>query len=386
MIHRVLNKIKLLAVFALGAVMLPAQDIQLSMLEYELRIPEQTTQSELWADLLQHDRQWYTSPEAIRIAENILLYQRNSGGWPKNIDYTETLSAVQKRELTDYTDEPLATIDNGATYTQMRYLARIYAQTGDKRYCLAFLRGLDYLLKAQYENGGWPQYYPLRKGYYSHITYNDDAMIGVMRLLRDVAAGGSEYRFVDGNRCFMAQKAVAKGIECILKTQVVVNGELTAWCAQHDVMTLKPARGRAYELPSLSGKETVDIIWFLMEIENPPPEIIAAIEGAISWLQRVKINGIRQKRVTSPESPTGYDKIIVNDPAAPPIWARFYQIGTNRPFFSDRDGMMYFDLADISVERRVEYGWLGYWPQELLEKFYPRWQARYVANKRMPQK
>ena len=51
----------------------------------------------------------------------------------------------------------------------------------------AFRRGLDYLLKAQYPNGGWPQFYPLRNGYWSHITYNDDAMAGVLELLRDVA-------------------------------------------------------------------------------------------------------------------------------------------------------------------------------------------------------
>ncbi|MGC9364058.1 MAG: pectate lyase [Fidelibacterota bacterium] len=384
-VFKILNMVSRTIVLPLVALLMFVPNEPLNSQNYEYRTTEQTTQSELWADLLAHEADWYASPEAIRIAENVLLYQRSSGGWPKNIDYTELLSAVQKKELRDYTDEPLATIDNGATYTQMRYLAKVYAPTKDKRYCLAFLKGLDYLLKAQYENGGWPQYYPLRKGYYSHITYNDDAMVGVMRLLRDIAAGRSEYRFVDEKRRSMAQKAVAKGIECILKTQVVVNGELTAWCAQHDVATLKPARGRAYELPSLSGKETVGIIRFLMGIENPSQQVIEAVESAVDWLQMVKIEGIRRKIVPNHRSPTGYDKVVVPDPGAPPIWARFYQIGTNRPFFSDRDGKMYFHLADISLERRVKYGWLGYWPQELLENDYPRWNARYVAGKHMPE-
>ena len=59
---------------------------------------------------------------------------------------------------------------------------------------------MDYLLKAQYPNGGWPQFYPNLNGYYKHITFNDDAMIGVMKLLRDVAAGKPVYAFVDEAR------------------------------------------------------------------------------------------------------------------------------------------------------------------------------------------
>ncbi|MEE1120457.1 MAG: hypothetical protein UHT92_02070, partial [Prevotella sp.] len=33
---------------------------------------------------LNQSDEWYGSEEAVRIAENVLLYQRNSGGWPKN--------------------------------------------------------------------------------------------------------------------------------------------------------------------------------------------------------------------------------------------------------------------------------------------------------------
>jgi len=353
---------------------------QVAMLDYEVRIPEQTSQSVLWEDLLMHDAEWYSSNKAICIADNILIYQRGSGGWPKNIEYNQPITEVKKKDLTEYIDEPLATIDNGATYTQMWFLARVYKQTHDQCYVLAFLKGLDYLLHAQYDNGGWPQYFPLRNGYYSQITYNDDAMIGVMRLLRDIAANQIEFNFVDEDRRLMAQLAVRKGIECILKTQVVVDGQLTAWCAQHDVQTLEPVKARVYEHLSLSGKETVSIVWLLMEIENPSSEIIAAIQGAIAWLDQVRINGI--KRIWKPDSrsPTGYDKIVIKDPEASSIWARFYLIGSNRPFFSDRDGKIYYDLSEISMERRNKYGWLGYWPQEILDRFYPQWHARWATG------
>jgi len=341
------------------------------------RREESTSQRILFEELLLHQPEWFAAAEARQIADNILIYQRSSGGWPKNINYQRSLSELEKRELCNFVDEPFATIDNGATYTQLRFLAKVIQATNDQHYILSFLRGFDYLLKAQYDNGGWPQFYPLQKGYYSHVTFNDDAMIGVMRLLRDVAAGKPDFDFVDQGRRNRAERAVQKGIECILKTQIVVNGQLTAWCAQYDEKTLKPAKARSYELISLSGEETVGIVRFLMEIENPSPEIVNAIQAAVGWLDKVKINGIRVIRKPDPKSPTGFDKIVVADSAAPPIWARFYQIENNRPFFSDRDGKVYHDLEAISSERRNEYAWLGYWPRELLTEFYPQWQRRW---------
>ncbi|MCX6627194.1 MAG: pectate lyase, partial [Candidatus Solibacter sp.] len=186
-----------------------------------------------------------------------------------------------------------STIDNDATYTQMRYLARVYTATKRPPFQAAFRRGLDYLLKAQYPNGGWPQFYPLRDGYWSHITYNDDAMVGVLELLRDLVDHKPEFAFLGDADRARARQAISKGVECILKTQVVQQGKLTAWCAQHDERTLAPAKARAYELPSLSGGESAGIVKFLMGIEKPSPEVVRAIEGAVAWFRTNRIQGIR---------------------------------------------------------------------------------------------
>lgn len=345
-----------------------------------IRVEEPTSQGDLWEELLNHDPQWYSSDEALYVADNILLYQRGSGGWPKNIDLLHHLTDAEKKELAEFINEPLATIDNGATYTQMRYLARVYRANKDQRYVLAFLKGLDYLLKAQYANGGWPQFYPLRSGYYTHITFNDDAMIGVLSLLRDIVRDRDKFDFVDENRCRLARQALDKGIDCTLKTQIRVDGQLTAWCAQHDEKSLKPVGARRYELPSLSGKETVGIVQFLMEIENPTPPIVATVQGAVCWLDEVRLEGIRVIRVPDPSSPAGFNKVVISDPEAPSMWARFYRIGSNRPFFSDRDGKIYEKLEEISSERRNDYGWLGYWPEEILAKHYPEWQKKWAPD------
>jgi len=114
-----------------------------------------------------------------------------------------------------------------------------------------------------------------------------------------------------------------------------------------------------------------------MRLQKPSPEIIAAVQGAADWLEKVKIKGIRVDYAADASLPGGFNKVVVPDPAAPPMWARFYLIGSNRPFFSDRDGKIYYDLAEISAERRNDYGWLGYWPQELLASEYPRWREKW---------
>ena len=51
-------------------------------------------------------------------------------------------------------------------------------------------------LAAQYPNGGWPQSYPPGKGYARHITFNDNTMVNLLELVRDVARSDA-FRFVD---------------------------------------------------------------------------------------------------------------------------------------------------------------------------------------------
>lgn len=330
-----------------------------------------------WRQALHQDDSWYGSEEAQRIADNVVLYQNNNGGWLKNIDMADTLSEVQKKHLRK---EKLlksgTTIDNSATQKQLRYLAKVFAATGEENYKNSFLKGVDYLLAAQYKNGGWPQFYPLRKGYYSHITFNDDAMMGVMELLRDISRGERQYKFVDAGRKEKAKVAIDKGKEIILKMQVEVNGKKTVWAAQHNKDDLSPAKARAYELPSLSGKESVGIVEYLMGIEKPEEDVKKAIRNAVKWFEESKITGLKVEWVIDEEKPRSRDRIVVEESGAGPLWARFYEIGTNKPMFVGRDGIIKNNLEDIEQERRVGYSYLDNYAETLLEKDYPEWEKK----------
>ena len=317
------------------------------------------------------DDAFFKTPEAIRIADNVLLYQQITGGWPKNIYMAAELTDQERKDALKMKENVnLSTIDNRATITEMNYLARIYLATQDEKYKDAFLRGLQYLFEAQYENGGWPQFYPRPKGYYIHITYNDDAMINVMKLLRDITKAKAPYTFVPDAARQQAQVALDKGVECILKTQVKQNGKLTVWCAQHDRETLAPAKARAYELPSLSGQESDDIVLFLMSLSKPTPEMIASIDAAIEWFKESEIKNIKKEYFTNADGKKDYRMVPCTD--CEPLWARFYELETNRPFFCDRDGIKKYDISEIGYERRNGYSWYNNGGLKVLAKYKER--------------
>ena len=203
------------------------------------------------------DSAFFTTAEAARIGDNLLEYQSKEGGWPKNIKMQRELTAAARKDIKRWkAGKRYATIDNKATTTEIKYLARLYNATKADKYRAAVERAFGYLFEAQYSNGGWPQFYPLAEGYYTHITYNDDAMVNVLKLMRDAARGKAPLGFLPDSLRAKAKASLDKGVDCILKTQVVQDGKPTVWCAQHDERTLEPADARAYELISLSGAES----------------------------------------------------------------------------------------------------------------------------------
>jgi pectinesterase len=324
------------------------------------------------------DENWFATDEAATIAENVLLYQRNIGGWPKNIQMQNLLSDIDKQKLLDLkSDAEECTTDNGATTQEMLFLSKMYKKNPNEKYKIAFLKGLDYLHAAQYNNGGWPQFYPLMKGYYTHITYNDDSMVNILELFKEIKNKTNFYTISPSAEIInKIEIAFNKGIDCIIKTQYKQNGELTGWCAQHDEVTLQPAKARAYELPSLSGKESAKITLLLMSIESPPKEIIAAVEAATRWFEKTKISGIKLETVLTDEGKK--NRIVVESPDAEPLWARFMELDTNKPFFCDRDGVKKATLAEIGFERRNGYAWYTNEPKEVLKKF-SSWKKR-ISN------
>lgn len=331
------------------------------------------------------DQPRYSEDRVIQIADNILLYQRDDGGWPKNYDMQAILTPAQVDSLQNTKSMTHTTFDNSTTYTHIGYLAKVYTSTHIQKYMDACLRGIDFILAAQYPNGGWPQYFPLEEGDYSQrITFNDGAYMGIMNLLQKIVSNNSDFLFVGEPLRAKVKNAYEKGLDCILKMQIMDNGRLTVWCQQHDEISLQPAWARAFEPPSICNGESVGVVLFLMKLDNPDERIIRSVQSAVKWFQNSKIYNTRVKTVNGTSETSQWrtitsDRVVVTDSLASPIWTRYYELGTDRPLFCDRNSKYLYSLAEVSRERRVGYAWYTYAPQTVLDT-YPDWQKKWVPN------
>jgi PelA/Pel-15E family pectate lyase len=311
-------------------------------------------------DLLEKPDDWFGTAEGKKAAINVLSWQASEGSWPKNKDTSDKI-------YTGKADKLEGTFDNKATTGELRFLARAFRVTGDMKCRDAVIKGFDHILDAQYPNGGWPQFHPPGEKYHRHITFNDGTMVRLLEFLKD-STGSDEFSFLGPDRRRAATAAFDRGVECILKCQIVLGGNPTVWCAQHDELTFAPAKARDYELPSLSGCESAGILRFLMDLEKPSPAVIRAVKGGVAWFDSAKITGYRYAK-------SGKDRVIVKDPGAPPLWARFYDLETGKPFFCDRDGIKKDSVDQIGAERRNGYAWYGNWGESVAKDF-AKWPHR----------
>ncbi|HAG94216.1 MAG: pectate lyase [Pseudomonadales bacterium] len=341
---------------------------------------------------LNRDLSFYNSRKALLVAENIVMLQMPSGGWRKNVSpECSLLTQDDAQRLFDTAADHfypqiqqyhhnVSTLDNNATHSHIRFLMRVNQYYPRDEFELAIIRGLEYILDAQYSFGGWPQNYPNLSSYGKYVTFNDGAMVGAMTALSDAMEGA--YDYLSEPLLVRCERAYDRGMQYILNAQIEVNGFPTGWAQQYLPDTqYTPAQGRIYELPAISTKETIGIIKLLLRDKSPSLKMKTAVNSAINWLRWAKIENVEVRKVYNDrwdqiftlyytEDPAGqpdyhrfdggrfgYDKVVVRDSKAEPIWAQFYSIKTAQPLFSGWDGIAKSNLADIDYERRVSYGW-----------------------------
>lgn len=344
-----------------------------------------------------------------QLADSVVKYQTKSGGWAKNQDWMKGVNPAEAKVW--WKTGVGATIDNGATTKELDLLAQALDKEAEvaqlrlewldkgvqgektERYRQAFRRGVAYLLGMQYGGGGFPQYYPPKaKGDYSaHITFNDNAMVNALKVLRDVANDAERFKNVgiDKNMKKKCREAYERGIRCILLCQIRVDekgrvlefdtqdwkmGRPTVWCQQHDERTFAPVGARAYELPSYSGcGETCAILNLLMDEEHPTAEVREAVARGVEWLEE---HAIRDSVLERFVDESGRDDVrLVAKEGAPLLWARFYDLERAEPMFCDRDGVPHKSLSDIGYERRNGYAWVRDEPQKVIAR-YKEWSQK----------
>lgn len=326
------------------------------------------------------DTAWFGNTEAKGLTAAVLSFQTPSGGWSKAVDYTKG-PRLPGTHWTISTGKPwhyCGTLDNRTTTEQIKFLSQVFVATKREDAKAAALRGIEWILAAQFPNGGWPQNYPVEPGYHEAITLNDGAMLHAMELLLAVSRGEEPFGFVDEAIRRRASVGFEKAVGCVLAAQVKVNGQPAVWCAQHDPLSFVPVAARLKEPPSLSGAESADLLRFLMRRGPVTVEMETAIRGGIAWLSAHQVKGMR--KVTTAEGKTDF----IADPTSTEVyWARFYNVDTGLPEFAGaQDGKIYSTFHEMAQSNKVAYDYFTTRPEDVIGKEMARWEKRLAKERR----
>ena len=295
----------------------------------------QSYKDKSWGDLCggKMGTEWYGSAEAISVADTLVSVQKTNGGWMKNDQFHKLTSAeLRARQSLSGSDGRNAhsCFDNCATTQEMRFLAKVYQQTKEKRYLDAFQKALNLIFTSGNSlNGGWGQYWPLNSdkfSYQNYITFNDDLMTNMMRILQEISEEKGDFAgLVDDATREKCKAQWDKAIECVLNCQIDDNGVKAAWCAQHDAADFLPTEGRPHEMPSVSGYESANLLYYLMSINKPSEELQQAITAAVEWLKNHKYK--ENAAVQDYTNEKGEADRHIVEKQGTNLWGRFIQIG-----------------------------------------------------------
>lgn len=301
---------------------------------------------------------WFSSAEAKSLLDALLSYQLPTGGWSKHIDYSKGLRQVGMSWTSQgHAFHYAGTFDNGSTTEQLKFLMRCHQAHPQAAVQQAVERGIDYVLAAQFPNGGWPQCFPLEGGYHDALTLNDNALINILEFLAEVKHGEGDYAWIDAERRKQAAAALERGHRALLVLQVKWKGQATVWCAQYDLLSLQPVAARRFEPAALSGGESVEVVRYLMSLPEPTPEVIASIESAVAWFSSHRM------------PPNAEGKAL---------WARFYTLAEPRPIFPGKwDGCWHSTLESLKKSNPTGYDYESRKPEDLIGKWVAKWRKKH---------
>ncbi|MBI5772645.1 MAG: pectic acid lyase [Verrucomicrobia bacterium] len=304
--------------------------------------------------------------------------QLESGGWDYVIEFDPVKRAGWHRrtdkgkisEAEAAKRKNISTYDDDTTQSGLRFLLAFAAATKgstdprDAEVRTALDYGLKKLLEAQYPNGAWPQRwrgeahaekdFPVVKArypasypreypkvnYFAHYTLNDNSLHDCIGVMLDAfhRTGRREYL-----------ESAKRGGDFLILAQLPE--PQPAWAQQYNAQ-MEPAWARAFEPPAVTGGESVGALRMLMElyVETGEEKFLKPVPPALAWFKRSEIS--------------------------PNRWARYYELQTNKQIFGDRDGKIYYRLADISEERQGHYSWSGDYGVRNLTAYYEKLQSK----------
>ena len=191
----------------------------------------------------------------------------------------------------------------------------------------AIADGFGFLLGAQKKTGGWPRQIPAAEDYSAYATLNDKVVSSSISILLRGYEVFEDARYLE---------AAERGGRFLIRAQG--RAPQAGWAQQYDE-EFRPVEARSFEPAAISSLESAYAMIALAELylKTGDPVFAAPLPAAADWLEKSMIR--------------------------PGVWARFYEIESNRPVYRDRDKTIHYSLDEISAERREGYDWEKSFPE-----------------------
>lgn len=237
---------------------------------------------------------------ACRAADALVKGQSKYGGWNYMIDFAgekslkkwyATIGANGWRleEFQHYYGND--TYDDDVTSDAARFLLRMYLEKKDSKYQAALGKAIQFVLKSQYDNGGWPQRYPLmsrykqagKPDYTSYHTFNDDVIWENVKFLMQCYLSLGDSQLL---------QPIYKGMNFYLLSQKPCG----AWGQQY-TMQMQVAGARTFEPAAYLPRETYENAFLLIQFYRltGDKKFLKAVPAAISWLEKVALPTDKQQ-------------------------------------------------------------------------------------------
>lgn len=234
--------------------------------------------------------------------------QNDLGGWMHTIRFD-----APKRNMVSFDDDQ--------TQSAISFLMALDQEIDDDSLTLAVDKALEMMQMTQLKDGGWPHVYPKQGNYHDHATYNDEGINDCIRVMMEA------HRYYGREELAESLRKAGRYIE-ISQLPPPQPG----WAQQYNEY-LQPAWARTFEPPSVCPAVTINNINTLIDfyLYFGRRTYLEPIPDALRWLHEIQL-------------PNGK-------------WARFVELGTNKPLYYDRGRIRVNSTSELSIERRTGYGY-----------------------------
>jgi hypothetical protein len=265
----------------------------------------------LRASIVLNEPSWL---ECARKAADLLVAgQLKNGGFPEELRVTNKgVKPIGNQGV----------LEDHATDRATELLLQLFDATGDDKYLAAGRKAVDFLIKAQYPSGAFPQRFPIKKKAYSrHCTINDGATSDpILRLISFHRRTGEEKYLT----------AAKKAGDWLLSA--VLPDPTPGWAEQYDKNNV-PTKARKFEPAGAGTEVTLLALQALIELHLMTGEdkYLGPVPKAIKWLDGLQIH------------PGGK-------------CYRLYNMKSCKPMFVDRNtGKIYNELDKLPEDQRFRW-------------------------------